>query len=324
MSDQIPRDILIQMYARLALIRKVELRIEEEYHCDEMKTPVHLSLGQEAAAVGVCVHLRKTDYIFSNHRSHAHYLAKGGNLKAMIAEFYCRETGCAHGRGGSMHLIDTSVNHLGSSSMVGGSVPHAMGAAFAARFRREDRVAVSFMGDAATEQGVFYETMAWAKMHDLPVVFVCENNLYSVYSHISARQPASDIARRPLAFDIPAVKIDGMNVLEVYRHAQNALEHARSGKGPYFIECCVQRWRGHAGEGDPLKEKYRRQEELAEGYLRDPLKDFSEYLLGSQNVLSAELAQIDRQLDQQIDEAFRFAKESPLPSKEDLGKYLYS
>ncbi len=324
MSHPIPNDILLDMYRRLYLIRRVELQIEQHYHEDEMKTPVHLALGQEAVAVGLCIHLADEDYIFSNHRSHAHYLAKGGDLKAMMAELYCKETGCSRGRGGSMHLIAPTVGHLGSSSMVGGSIPHAVGAAFAAQYLREERIAVSFFGDAASEQGVFYESMSWAKMKKVPVVFVCENNEYSVCSHITARQPVAPISQRAQAFDIPAAAVDGMNLIDVYNKAEQAIDYARSGQGPYFLECRVQRWRGHAGSGDPGKEKYRRPHELRKEYWRDPLTEYEGYLRAKTNIAASVWQKWRGEIDSKVDQAFRYAKEGPLPKKEDLEKYLYS
>ena len=317
-------DKLLEMFAGLVKIRNTELRIEEHYHEDEMKTPVHLALGQEAVSVGVCAHLNKEDFVFSNHRSHAHYLAKGGDLKAMMAELYCKETGCSRGRGGSMHLIDTKVGHRGSSSIVGGSIPHAVGAAFASVMLKQGRVAVSFFGDAASEQGVFFESMNWAAFKNLPVIFVCENNYYSVYSHLSARQVNMDISTRPRAFGIPSLKVNGMDLLDVYGKAQGAVEHARAGKGPFFLECCVQRWRGHAGAGDPKREKYRKPEELKDGYQKDPLKDFREFLLQKAAVDGKTLREIEERVDAQIDEAFRYAQSGPLPRREDLEKYLFS
>ncbi len=320
----IPREKLIEMYASLVRIRKIELKIEELYHEDEMKTPVHLSLGQEAAAVGVCAHLNRDDYVFSNHRSHAHYLAKGGDVKAMIAELYNKETGCAKGRGGSMHLIDTSIGHLGSSSIVGGSIPHAVGAAYAAVMQKTNRVAVSFFGDAASEQGVFYESMSWAALKKLPVVFVCENNSYSVCSHISARQANNNISMRSRAFDIPSQRVDGMDLLEVYAKAGEAIAHARGGSGPYLLECVVQRWRGHAGAGDPGAEKYRMPEDLDESKRRDPVQEFKDWMLKEGTAGENELTVIEQDLDREVDSAFRYAQESPLPKKEELEKYLFA
>jgi acetoin:2,6-dichlorophenolindophenol oxidoreductase subunit alpha len=324
MPEVIPESKLMEMYTMLLKIRKVELKIEELYPQDQMKTPIHSSLGQEAAAAGVCVHLTKDDNIFSNHRSHAHYLSKGGGLKAMIAELYCKETGCSRGRGGSMHLIDTRVGHFGSSAIVGGSIPHAVGAAYAAVMQKKNLVAVSFFGDAASEQGVFFESMNWAALKKLPVIFVCENNYYSVCSHISARQANDDIAMRPRAFAIPSFKVDGMNVLEVYEKAGRAIAHARSGGGPYFLELVVQRWRAHAGAGDPIRDKYRKPEELQESFWRDPIKDYENYLLDTQGIPLNKLQGIQKELDDEIAAAFQFAQESPLPKKEDLEKFLFA
>jgi len=320
----ISKEKIVEMYSSLLLIRKVELKIEEHYHEDEMKTPVHLALGAEASSVGICSNLRKEDYIFSNHRSHGHYLAKGGNLKSMIAEFYCKETGCAKGRGGSMHLIDKSVGHLGSSAIVGGGIPHAVGAAFASKMQGKDLVAVTFFGDAASEEGVFFESMSLASLKKLPVVFVCENNFYSVCSHLSQRQVNGDIYKRAKAFDIPSFQVDGMNVLDVYQKAQEAVDYARGGNGPFLIENRVQRWRGHAGSGDPGAEKYRRPEDLDKKNFRDPIEEFENYINEHQILSQEEQQKMRIDVDGEIKEAFEYAKESPLPDIAELEKYLYS
>lgn len=325
MTDQnnIPSEKITEIYTKLLKIRKVQLKIESLYHDDEMKTPVHLSLGQEGASVGICVNLTREDYIFSNHRSHGHYLAKGGNLNAMMAELYCKETGCSKGRGGSMHLIDTSVGHLGSSAIVGGGIPHAVGAAFASKMLNQGRVAVSFFGDAASEEGVFYESMSLAALKKLPVIFVCENNSYSVCSHISARQANPDVFKRARAFDIPSERVDGMNVVEVYQRAKEIVAQVRSGSGPYVLECKVQRWRGHAGSGDPGAEKYRMPEDIKEENQRDPIVAFEEYLDRNQLLSQEERKVISAQLDEEIEQAFKYGQESPLPRVEDLEKYLF-
>lgn len=323
-QNEIGTEQLWDLYRVMARIRLVELKIEELYHLDDMKTPIHLSLGEEAVAAGVCAHLRLDDFVFSNHRSHAHYLAKGGDLKAMIAELYCKETGCAKGRGGSMHLIDTAVGHLGSSAIVGGSIPHAVGAALAFVMQNKTAVAVSFFGDAASEEGVFFESMSLAALKRLPVVFVCENNFYSVCSHISARQPNSDIAMRARAFDIPSVKVDGMDVGQVFMKAGDAIHHARQGRGPYLLECRVQRWRAHAGSGDPLREKYRKPEDLEPDWMRDPLSELEQVLRSRRCIGEQTIHDITGTLNAEIDEAFHAAQSGPLPRKEDLKKYLFA
>ncbi|MBU4334027.1 MAG: thiamine pyrophosphate-dependent dehydrogenase E1 component subunit alpha, partial [Candidatus Omnitrophica bacterium] len=320
---KLSKEKLLEIYRSISKIRKVELKIEELYHLDEMKTPVHLCLGQEAVSASVCSNLKKDDMIFSNHRSHGHYLAKGGDMNSLIAEFYCKETGCAKGRGGSMHVIDTSVGHYGSSAIVGGSIPHAVGAALAFKMQKKDLVAVSFFGDAASEEGVFYESMNLAQLKKLPVVFVCENNRYSVCSHVSVRQPNEDISMRAKAFDIPAKQVDGMNAIEVYEGANIAIEHARSGKGPYLLECKVQRWRGHAGAGDPMKDQYRVPEDLDDSAVRDPLDEYKTYLLAGK-VSREELQIIDQDIDEQVAAAFKYGQESPLPDRADLEKYLFA
>lgn len=313
----------LKIYYDLQKIRKTELKIEDLYHLDEMKTPVHLCLGEEAVSVGVCANLKKDDYIFSNHRSHGHYLAKGGNLDALIAELYCKETGCAKGRGGSMHVIDTSVNHMGSSAIVGGSIPHAVGAGLSIKMQKKDAVAVSFFGDAASEEGVFFESMNLAALKKLPVIFVCENNRYSVCSYIDVRQPNADIYKRAHAFDIPSKQIDGMNVIEVYKAFGDAMEHAKSGKGPYLVECTVQRWRGHAGSGDSLKEKYRKPIDLDESKMRDPILEYEQYLAENTDINKEQLEKINLDIDKEVEAAFKFGQESPLPDPKELEKYLF-
>ncbi len=322
--QNISREKILELYAFLLKIRKTEFKIEEHYHEDEMKTPVHLSLGQEAVAVGVCANLRKEDNIFSNHRSHAHYLAKGGDLKAMMAELYCKEAGCSKGRGGSMHLIDTSVGHLGCSAIVAGSIPHAVGAGFAYKMQKKDLVAVVFFGDAACEQGILYESMNLAKMMNLPVIFVCENNKYAVCSHISARQVDDNLYKRASAFNLPAKRIDGMDVLEVYSQSREVIERARRGKGPFFLECTVQRWRAHSGAGDPLREQYRKPEDMDESNKRDPVESLVNYILKHDIAVSSELDEIAAAIEREIEEAFEYAKQSPLPQDDELERYLYS
>ncbi len=311
------------MYAVILRIRLVELKIEELYPQDEMKTPIHLCIGQEAVPAGVCANLTKDDYVFSNHRGHGHYIAKGGDLKAMISELFCRETGCSKGRGGSMHLIDTSVGFMGSSSIVGGSIPIATGAALSSILRKDKRVSVVFFGDAASEEGVLFESMNFAALKKLPVVYVCENNFYSVCSHQSARQANSDISSRPRAFDIPSCRIDGSDVMEVYDASKKAVDNARSGRGPSFLECRAYRWRGHAGAGDPQKDYYRKQDEWGEWMAKDPLKNFEDALIKNKTLTALEIKAIRETIDKDISGAFEFAERSPLPKKEELEKYLF-
>jgi pyruvate dehydrogenase E1 component alpha subunit len=305
-------------------IRKGQLKINELYHQDEMKTPVHLYIGQEAVAAGVCAHLNADDYVFSNHRGHGHYIAKGGNLRAMIAELYNKETGCSRGRGGSMHLIDTSVGLLGTSSSVGGCVPIATGAALGSVLQKNNRISVAFFGDAAVEEGVIYESINFAMLKKLPVVYVCENNFYSVFSHLSKRQAKDDIYRRFEGLSIPGYRVDGNNVIEVYRVAKMAIDHARRGAGPSFMECRTYRLKDHHGTGTGVEVGYRTQEELDEWIAKCPVENFECFLL-EQNILTAkEMEEFAAAIHREIEAAFKFAQTSPLPDENEVLKYLIS
>jgi pyruvate dehydrogenase E1 component alpha subunit len=322
--NEISIDIFLRLYTVITRIRKVELKIEELYHEDEMKTPVHLCIGQEVVSAAVCENLNKNDYVFSNHRGHGHYIAKGGDLKAMIAELYCKETGCSRGRGGSMHLIDTSVGLMGSSSIVSGGIPLAIGAAMGSVMKKDGRVSVVFFGDAASEEGVLYESMNFAALKKLPVVFVCENNFYSVFSHQTARQAVTDITTRPRAFGIPAYKVDGRDVIDAYKKSKEAIDTVRSGNGPAFIECRAYRWRGHAGPGDSLKDKYRKNDEWQEWINCCPVEKYKKVLLDKGILTEKKIKEINEIIDAEINDAFVFAQESPLPEKNELTKHLYS
>jgi len=319
-----PRDILVALYRGMLRIREVQLRIESLYHQDEMKTPVHLCIGQEAVAVGVCANLRKDDFISSSHRGHGHYLAKGGDLKAMIAELYCRETGCSKGRGGSMHLVDVSVSHMGSSSIVGGGIPIATGLALAVRMKKENRVSVTFFGDGAADEGVLYESVNFAILKQLPVVFIYENNQFSVCSHISARQ-GGQVIFHSTSHELMYTRIvDGNSVLDVYEASGIAVERARAGEGPSFIECKTYRVRGHAGSGSDAALGYRTAEEIAAWEGKCPIASFRHELLNRKVVDEMDLANMRKEILLEIDEAFQFARHSPLPDGKNLHLYLFA
>lgn len=320
----IPPEVLTELYKIMLEIRKVELKIAEHYPEDEMRTPIHLCIGQEAIAAGVGANLNTSDYVFSNHRGHGHYIAKKGNLKTMIAELYNKETGCSAGRGGSMHLVDTSVGLLGSSSIVAGGIPIATGAALASVLRKDGRVAVAFFGDGAAEEGVLYESINFAVIKKLPVIFVCENNLYSVCSPLDRRQPGTDIYKRVEGFALPACSIDGNDAIEVYKVAGEAINEARQGGGPYFLECKTYRLTDHHDRKTGVETGYRTQEEWDEWAGKCPIKRL-EGLLRAQILLTEqEFNAIESAIDEKIREAFDFAKAGPLPDKNELFKYLYS
>jgi TPP-dependent pyruvate/acetoin dehydrogenase alpha subunit len=320
---RITPDIQIRLFREMLRIRKVQLKIESLYLLDEMKTPVHLCIGQEAMAVGVCAHLTREDYISSNHRGHGHYLAKGGDLNRLIAELYCRETGCSRGRGGSMHLVDRSVGHMGSSSIVGGGIPIGTGLGLSIQMRGENRVSVVFFSDGAADEGVLYESVNFAVLKGLPVVYVYENNRFSVCSPVSARQAGENIFHSTAPHLMFTRKVDGNSVLEVYEAAKEAVDRARGGLGPSFIEGQTYRMRGHAGAGSDLHLGYRSAEELAAWESRCPVAFLRHHLLTESWISEETLAEMERTIDSEIEEAFRFARESPLPRREDLLRYLY-
>ena len=322
-ANNLSRETLVALYQKMQLIQKVELKIEELYHLDEMKTPIHLCLGQEAVAAGVCANLGKDDYVSSNHRGHGHYLAKGGNLKRMIAELYCRETGCSKGRGGSMHLVDTSVGHVGSSSIVGGCIPIGVGLGFSLKMMNPGKVSVVFFSDGAADEGVLYESINFSILKRLPVIFIYENNQYSVCSNVSTRQIGENIFHQSSAELMPASRVDGNSVLDVYQASRSAVDRARAGLGPSFIECKTYRVRGHAGSGSDVNLGYRTEEEIRTWEARNPVNSFRDYLTTNKLLTRTELDGIDTLIDAEISSAFQFAQESQLPREEDLSLYLF-
>jgi len=319
----IPEKKKKEIFYAMLRIRRVQERIESLYLQDEMKTPVHLYNGQEAIAVGICSVLRNDDYISSNHRSHGHYLAKGGNLKALIAELHCKKDGCSKGFGGSMHLVDTSVGHMGSSSIVGGGIPIGTGLALSIQMKGGRQVSVVFFGDGAADEGVVYESFNFAMLKKLPVIYVLENNQWSVCSHVSARQADENIFHRASQDLLFTQKIDGNNVTKVYEMGLKAVERARQGLGPSFIECKTYRVLGHAGCRMQDSKEYRDQKEVKAWEKKCPVKHFQNLLL-QENVLTAvDISDMEKQIEREIDDAFTFAKKSPLPTHEDLNLNLY-
>jgi acetoin:2,6-dichlorophenolindophenol oxidoreductase subunit alpha len=312
------------LYRSMLRIRRIEEEIERRYHQDQMKTPIHLVIGQEAAAVGCCAALQPSDLVYSSHRTHGAYLAKGGDLKAMLCEMHCRANGCAGSRGGSMHLIDKRAGMAGTSAIVGGAVPIAAGAALAAQMKGEPRVVVVFIGDATTEEGVMSESLNFAAVAQLPVIFFCENNFYSVQSSLARRQPRRSIRDWAAAHQVAAVAVDGMNVLAVLEATTAAAMRARAGGGPTFVEAPVYRFRAHGGAGDDSRTGYRDEAELAAWEPFCPIKMFGEYLTGS-GVLDARSAgAMEQEIQAEIADAFEFALASPDPTEQDLSRHVYA
>lgn len=317
-------DRLRALLREMVRIRVIEEEVEKRYHQDQMKTPIHLVLGQEATAVGFCAALTKEDLLYSGHRTHGAYLAKGGSLESMLCEMHCRINGCVGSRGGSMHLIDKSVGMVGTSAIVGGAVPITAGAALSLKMRKSDRVAAVFLGDATTEEGVVSETLNFAALKRLPMIFFCENNFYSVQSPLATRQPARDIARWAAAHDVASVQVDGTNVLAVHEAATQAVERARSGGGATFIEARVYRYRAHGGSGDDSKTGYRGLDEVAHWQRVDPIDSYCEYLRGKGLIDDATRGQMETEALTETERAFEFALASPNPEEKDLYTHVYS
>ena len=306
------------MYLTMLKIRKFEERVAELVSQKEIICPCHLYIGQEAVATGVCPALRRDDYVFSTHRSHGHYIAKGGDIKALMAELYGRVTGCSRGRGGSMHLASPDVGLFGSSAIVAGTIPLAVGAALASFMQKRDAVSVAFFGDGAVSEGVWYESLNFASLKKLPVIFICENNLYSTHMPISACLAETNIYKKAEAFNIPGIRVNGNDVIEVFKEASKAIEDARHGKGPTLIECLTYRWRGHVGPSDDLDKGLRSKEELDYWMNRCPIKMFEEFLFKQDILSESEKIRIHAGIEKEIEEAVVFAKESPYPAPGEL------
>ncbi len=316
--------ILEKIFFQILRIRLIEEKIVELYPQQQMRCPVHLCIGQEAIAAGVCQALRKEDLVLSNHRAHGHYLARGGDLKRFFAELYGKATGCAKGRGGSMHLIDLSVNFLGSTPIVASSVPVATGAAFAEMLQGRKSVTVIFLGDAAMEEGVVHECLNFAALKKLPLLFVCENNFYSVYTPLNERQPQRDIIDLPRARGIPSWKDDGNDGLRVYEVAQQAVEKIRDGNGPAFVEFVTYRWREHCGPNYDNNIGYRTEEEFEEWKRQCPLERMQKFVLAENILDAAEIQRMTKEINLEIDAAVTFAQESPFPDEVLTEKDVYA
>ena len=290
-------------------IRLVEESIANKYSEQKMRCPTHLSIGQEAIAVGVCANLTSQDQVLSTHRAHAHYLAKGGCLNSMMAEIYGKASGCSKGMGGSMHLIDTSVGFMGSTAIVGNTIPVAVGLALEKKLTHKKSIACVFFGDGATEEGAFYESINFAIIHSLPILFICENNLYSVYSGLEVRQPVDrKIYKMVRAMGISAQHGNGNDVEEVARKVKQAKTMILKSGGPQFLEFDTYRWREHCGPNFDNNIGYREESEFLKWKKKDPLKNF--YSENSQKY-------IDRKIDsisQEIDDAHQFADNSKFPT----------
>jgi TPP-dependent pyruvate/acetoin dehydrogenase alpha subunit len=306
-----------RLYRSLYRIRRVEEEIARIYATDKIKSPVHLSIGQEGVAVGVCEALEPHDIAFGSYRGHAMYLAKGGDLKRMIAELFGKEDGCARGKGGSMHLVDVPHGVMGTSAVVATTIPNAVGYAYAMKLRRERRVVVSFFGDGATEEGVFHESLNFAALKKLPILFVCENNRYAIHTHQRQRQANDDICTRVRAHGVPAHRIEQNDVVALHSLASTLSSEIRAGGGPAFVECMTYRWLEHVGPGEDFALGFRERAEADTWKQGDPVKTVGGKLD------AAERSRIEKEVDAEVAGAFAFAESSAFPGPEELYRHVY-
>lgn len=309
---------IARLYRALRLIRRVEERIAEIYPSDKIKSPVHLSIGQEAISVGLCDALNLEDYVSGTYRGHALYLAKGGDLNAFMAELYGKVTGCAQGKGGSMHMIDLEARVLGCSAVVATHIPVAMGYAWKLKQEGQKRIVACVFGDGATEEGVFYETLNFAALHKLPILFLCENNGLAIHSPLANRWAHHDICERVLGFNLPTHKLEEMDVFAIREKCAEIVERIRQGAGPEFLECFTYRWRQHVGPGEDFDHGFRNREDLAEWRRKDQVAALGMML---PNNLRAD---IDSDIEREVERSITFAEESAFPKTEQLMAHVYA
>ena len=317
-------ELLERLYRKMVLIRLVEEAIADRYPEQEMRCPVHLSIGQEGAAAGVCAPLQKTDVVISAHRSHAHYLAKGGDLRAMLAELYGKEAGCAKGVGGSMHLLDPDAGVLPCIPIIGSSLATGVGAGLAFKQREEKRVSVVFFGDGAMEEGIFHESANFAALKKLPVIFVCENNLYSVCTPIEMRQPQRPLTDLAKAHSMPTIHENGNDAKAVYDSVSSAVDAARQGEGPTFMLLDTYRIREHCGPLYDLELGFRDEAEFETWKERCPLKTHRTLLENEIGWTEADDETLLHDISAEIEAAFKFAIEAPFPDLAAADMHVYA
>jgi pyruvate dehydrogenase E1 component alpha subunit len=321
LSSNLTREKLIEMYRKMVEIRLFEEKVFELYGQNLIPGTIHLYAGEEAVAVGACSALRKDDYITSTHRGHGHCIAKGADLNRTMAEILGKKTGYCKGKGGSMHIADFSIGMLGATAVVGAGLPIAVGAGLSAKLRKTDQVVVCFFGEGASNQGTFHESLNMASAWKLPVVFVCENNLYAMGTRQSRVMNIDSIADRAIAYGIQGTTVDGNDVTAVYEAVSQAVGRARRGEAPTLVECKTYRHKGHS-RVDPAK--YRPKEEVQEWLRRDPVKKLKGILSREYSVTEAELMSIEKEAAAKIDNAVEFALKSPYPTPEEALEDVYA
>ena len=310
----VDRDLVLRMYQTMVLIRTIEDSVAESIKKNEIGCPCHLYSGEEAVATGVCASLRKDDWTYSSHRSHGHFIAKGGSIDKLMAEIYCRDSGASKGRGGSMHLSSPDIGFPGSSAIVSGTISLAVGSALAFKLMNTDRIAVTFFGDGAADEGVFYESLNLAALYELPILFVCENNLYSTHLHISKCLAETNLIKKAEAMGIHGTRIDGNDVISVFKTSKRLIDRIRIEKEPKFLECMTYRHRGHVGPNYDIEKGLRSKKELDQWMKKDPIKLIEQSIIKSKLATDAELASTRKEIDSRIKKAQNKAKNARWPS----------
>ena len=307
-----------RLYRNLKLIRGAEERVAKIYPTDNIKSPIHLSIGQEAISVGICDIINLDDFVIGTYRGHALYLAKGGDLNRFMAELYGKQDGCASGKGGSMHLIDMSCNMLGCSAVVTTNIPIALGFAWKLKLEKKGRLIVCFFGDGATEEGAFYESLNFASLHKLPILFVCENNALAIHAPLKKRWAKLDVSQRVGAFGIPTEVIRDMDILKIRDCTEEAAKKIRSGLGPIFFECHTYRWRQHVGPNEDFDAGYRSRKEIESWQKNDQVTRLGKMIGESLK------KKIDLEIEQKLIQSIVFAEKSPFPKAKELMVNVYA
>lgn len=317
---------MVDLYQTMLRIHLCEESLVDPILTGAIKCPVHLYTGQEAIAAGVCAALEKQDYVFGTHRSHGHFIAKGGRIDEMVAEIYGKATGCSRGRGGSMHLIDPDCGMMGAAPVVAGTISLAVGAALAASIRKDQRVSVAFFGDGASNEGALFESMNFASLKRLPIIFVCENNLYSTHMPIRECRPDKPIYHMAHALDMAGQNVDGNDVMAVYAAATDSVTRCRQGSGPVFLECMTYRMRGHVGPDDNIQGSHtdiRPKTEIDYWRERDPLKRLESQMLEAGIITPDDLQTMKQNVDKEIQAAHQFSTASAWPEESELNHYVF-
>jgi acetoin:2,6-dichlorophenolindophenol oxidoreductase subunit alpha len=316
-------DWLAASYRSMLRIRRFEERVADMVDDGEIRTPCHLYIGQEAIATGVLMGLEATDLVWGGHRSHGHYLAKGGDMRRMMAEILGKATGCSGGRGGSMHLFDRSVGILGTVPIVAATIPIAVGAGLAEKLRDTTKVSVCFFGDGSMEEGHFFESLNLASLYKLPVIFVCENNLYASHLSLDQRRSEDNLVDLVAPHGLPSSRVDGNDVVEVAQTANEAVERARTGNGPSFLECRTYRWRGHVGASWDMDVGVKRRGELDDWVKRDPIKRVHGRLV-ELGVAATDMIDVENAIAREVEDALEYARESPSPDPRSAELHVFA